>query len=146
MIGCMYARTYTYIPIMRYKRNLPNYYPRDYMRGGISRTFLRVLILFIVFIVTEAFLRIASTRGEDEMRLQVTERIVLIYSNVSVVGVGESIGIAFGENVTVKHCWECAANGAGLGQGMGYIGGGGGKRVAAETATTVAKGGSRSHV
>lgn len=43
---------------------------------------------------------------EDEMRLQVTERIVLIYSNVSAVRV-VSIGIAFAENVTAKHCREC---------------------------------------
>lgn len=40
-----------------------------------------VLILFIVFTVAEDAPR--QTTTEDEMRLQVTERIVLIYSNVS---------------------------------------------------------------
>lgn len=41
------------------------------------------------------------------MRLQVTERIVLIYSNVSVVRVGKYRYRIRGENVTAKHCREC---------------------------------------
>lgn len=58
------------------------------------------------------------------MRLQVTERIVLIYSNVSVVRVGKYRYRIRGENVTAKHCRECGTGEKGDGGRNGYIGGG----------------------
>lgn len=55
------------------------------------------------------------------MRLQVTERIVLIYSNVSVVRAGKYRYRIRGENVTAKHCRECGTGEKGASGGIGMV-------------------------
>lgn len=69
---------------------------------------------FIYCPLTAKDTRQTGERERAEMRLQVTERIVLIYSNVSVVRAGKNRYRIRGENVTAKHCRECGTGGRGV--------------------------------